>query len=87
MPGCENQVSPIFLVALLYGSYPMPVMFSYCLIGSYGRALFCFCYFDAIYFSCHRTLARLASFVPLIISVISSSASAKVISPSPFMSP
>ena len=38
IPGCENQVSPIFLVALLYGSYPMPVMFSYCLIGSYATA-------------------------------------------------
>jgi hypothetical protein len=35
IPGCENQVSPIFLVALLYGSYLMSVMFSYCLIGSY----------------------------------------------------
>ena len=35
MPGCENQVSPIFLVALLYGSYPMSVMSSYCLIGNY----------------------------------------------------
>ena len=43
-------------------------------------------YFDAMYFSCHRTLARLASFVPLRISETSSSASAKVISPSPFMS-
>ena len=30
----------LFLVALLYGSYPMPVMFSYCLIGSYLRGWF-----------------------------------------------
>jgi len=38
-----NQVSPIFLVALLYGSYPMPVMFSYCLIGSYDKGRFFMC--------------------------------------------
>ena len=31
----ETTPSPIFLVALLYGSYPMSVMFSYCLIGNY----------------------------------------------------
>ena len=36
---CENQVSPFF-VALLYGSYPMPVMFSYCLIGNSLKACF-----------------------------------------------
>lgn len=30
----------LFLVALLYGSYPMSVMFSYCLIGSYPHLLF-----------------------------------------------
>lgn len=40
IPGYENQVSPIFLVALLYGSYPMSVMFSYCLIGNYPSAVF-----------------------------------------------
>ena len=33
-----------FLVAPLYGSYPMPVMFSYCLIGNYlARCVFFFC--------------------------------------------
>ena len=38
----EEQVSPIFLVALLYGSYPMSVMFSYCLIeGRQTARLFC----------------------------------------------
>ena len=44
----KNQVSPIFLVALLYGSYPMSVMFSYCLIGGcHGSAflyLLCYCF-------------------------------------------
>ena len=41
IPGCENQVLPIFLVTLLYVSYPMSVMFSYCLIGntSWGNPL------------------------------------------------
>ena len=27
--------APIFIVVLLYGSNPMSVMFSYCLIGNY----------------------------------------------------
>ena len=32
----------LFLVALLYGSYPMSVMFSYCLIGNYlSQGSFC----------------------------------------------
>ena len=36
----KTKYRQFFLVAHLYGSYPMPVMFSYCLIGSYGRVLF-----------------------------------------------
>lgn len=44
-------------------------------------------YFDAMYFSCHRTLTRSAFFVPLRISASSSNASVMVILPSPFISP
>ena len=41
MPGCENQVSPFFFVALLHGSTSMTVMFLYCLLEyDHGAVLF-----------------------------------------------
>ena len=38
--GYENQVSPIFLVALPYDSYSMSVMFTYCFIESHPKVFF-----------------------------------------------